>query len=105
VVYRLPARLVFTQADTGQILQDLATCGDADDLFLDSRRRRIYVSCGGGQVDVFQHGAQGYQPLDRIPSRAGARTSLFDPQTDRLYVAARADGEKPAAILVFRPRD
>ncbi len=32
----------------------------------------------------------------------GARTSLFIAGSERLYVAARATGRNPAAILVFR---
>jgi hypothetical protein len=35
--------------------------------------------------------------------RSGARTGLFSPESDRLYVAARATGGKPAEILVLRP--
>jgi hypothetical protein len=34
---------------------------------------------------------------------AGARTSLFVPELDRLFVAARANASEPAAIWVFRP--
>jgi hypothetical protein len=68
---------------------------------LDQKRRRIYVSCGAGAVDIFD--AQSYRHLLRIPTASGARTSLFIAETDRLYVAARATGGKPAAILVFRP--
>jgi len=46
----------------------------------------------------------GYHPLARIPTQSGARTSLFVPELDRLFVAARAGllGSN-AGILVFRP--
>ena len=33
----------------------------------------------------------------------GARTSLFVPDLDRLYVAVRAHAKDPAAIWVLRP--
>jgi hypothetical protein len=49
---------------------------------------------------VFAAEGAGYRELARIATAAGARTSLFVPQLDRLYVAAR--GAAPA-ILVFRP--
>lgn len=103
-VYRLPARLVISAADTGKVVQDLAVCGDSDDLFLDARRRRIYVSCGSGDVDVLQGSAAGYRRTARIKTLDGARTSLFVPELDRLFVAARANRGKSAAILVFRPQ-
>lgn len=103
VVYRLPARLVIADADTGSVRQDLDVCGDSDDLFLDANRKRIYVSCGSGDVDVFEASPDGHRRAARIKTRLGARTSQFSPELDRLYVAAPAKNGEPAAILVFRP--
>jgi hypothetical protein len=82
---------------------DVDTCGDADDLFVDAKRRRVYVSCGAGALDVFEEGAGAYQRIARIPTATGARTSLFVPDLDRLFVAVRASSGDPAAIWVFRP--
>jgi hypothetical protein len=105
IVYRLPARLVVTDADDGKVHQDIDVCGDSDDLFLDERRHRLYVSCGSGDIDVFEATPDGYRRSSRIKTRSGARTSLFVPELDRLYVAARSLEGRPAAILVFRPGD
>jgi hypothetical protein len=103
-VFRHPPRLVLLETKTGAVTQQLDTCGDADDVFLDTKRRRIYVSCGAGAVDVFQDESAGYRPLARIETSSGARTSLFVPELDRLYVAARAGLlGSDAAILVLRP--
>ncbi|HEY1258230.1 MAG TPA: hypothetical protein VGF34_03210 [Stellaceae bacterium] len=99
-IFRQPPTLVLIDPKTGAVTQRLNTCGDADDVYFDPRRRRIYVSCGAGAVDVFAAEGAGYRELARIATAAGARTSLFVPQLDRLYVAAR--GAAPA-ILVFRP--
>jgi DNA-binding beta-propeller fold protein YncE len=104
-VFRHPARLVLMAASSGAVTANLETCGDADDVFFDEARSRLYVSCGDGAVDVFQRDPQGVRRIARIPTSSGARTSLFVPEQDRLYVAARAGllgGE--AAILVFAPR-
>ena len=104
VVFRRPARLVLINTKTGATTQQLDTCGDADDVFFDTKRRRIYVSCGAGAVDVFQGEAAGYRSLARVETSSGARTSLFVPELDRLYVAARAGLlGSDAAILVLRP--
>jgi hypothetical protein len=104
-VYRLPAKLAIFDVATGLRLHALDTCGDADDLFFDGKRHRLYVICGGGSVDVFEISGRSYPHApSRIDSRRGARTGLFVPQLDRLFVAARAGplgGD--AAILVFRP--
>lgn len=106
-VFRSPARLVLLDAQTGAVRVNVETCGDADDVFFDNTRQRIYVSCGVGNVDVFQQDAAGYRLLDRVKSASSARTSLFVPELDRLFVAARAGffglGSN-AAILVFRPQ-
>jgi DNA-binding beta-propeller fold protein YncE len=101
VVFRNPARLVVFAASNGTPATSVEACGDADDMFIDTKRRRIYVSCGEGFVDVFD--ANRYQLVERIPTLKGARTSLFVPEIDRLFVAARATAEAPAAVWVFRP--
>jgi hypothetical protein len=106
VVFRDPARLVLLDAGSGAVTMNSETCRDADDVFFDPKRRRIYVSCGEGSVDVFQQNAGGYRSLGRIKTAAGARTSLFVPELDRLFVAARAGFfglASDAAILVLRP--
>lgn len=106
-VFRRPARLVLLDSRTGGVMANLRSCDDADDVFFDAGRHRLYVSCGEGVVDVFQRGTNGVHPLARVKASAGARTSLYVPQLDRLFVAARGglpgSGSGPA-ILVFRPQ-
>jgi hypothetical protein len=103
VVFRRPARLEIRSTVEGRVLANFETCGDADDVFVDARRRRIYVTCGAGAIDVFEDRSGGYQHISQIPTASGARTSLFVPEMDRLFVAVRAAGSEPAAIWVFRP--
>jgi DNA-binding beta-propeller fold protein YncE len=104
VVFRSPAKLMVFATQTGKLEGSFDTCRDADDVFVDARRRRIYVSCGEGVIDVFARSASGYERIGRIPTVAGARTSLFAPANDRLYLGVRASGTEPAAIWVFRPQ-
>jgi DNA-binding beta-propeller fold protein YncE len=96
-----PANLVAFAASSGTPGAKVETCEDADDVFVDAKRRRIYVSCGDGFIDVLD--ADPYKLVERIPTIKGARTSLLVPEIDRLFVAARATAEAPAAIWVFRP--
>jgi hypothetical protein len=67
------------------------------------RRLVRAVSCGAGAVDVVQT-RPAYVSIARTQTRSGARTSLFVPELDRLFVAARAGGSSEAAVLVYRPR-
>ena len=102
-VFRSPPSLMALSSQDGHILAKAETCGDADDLFADGKRRRVYVSCGEGVVDVLEANEAGYRRLTRVPTAPGARTSLFVPELDRLFVAVRAASNEPAAIWVFRP--
>jgi YVTN family beta-propeller protein len=106
VVFREPARLTTFDANTGRPISTVMTCGDADDVFLDTRRHRAYVSCGDGSVDTWQQDGFTYRRLNILKTASGARTSLFVPDLDRLFVAARAGFfglGADAAILVLRP--
>ena len=103
VVFRNPPTLMVLSSQDGSMLAKIETCGDADDVFADPKRRRVYVSCGEGVVDVLEQVEAGYRRLARVPTVSGARTSLFIPELDRLFVAVRARSREPAAIWVFRP--
>jgi hypothetical protein len=105
VVFRSPPILMALSSEDGHVAAKTATCGDADDVFVDAERHRVYVSCGEGVVDVFAADAAGYRRLARVPTVSGARTSLFVPERDRLFVAVRAKWNEPAAIWVFHESD
>jgi DNA-binding beta-propeller fold protein YncE len=103
IVSRQPSQLIAFAADDGAVVARLEICGDADDIFVDEKRQRIYVTCGEGFIDILQAEAHGYQRLGRIPTALGTRTSLFVPDLDRLFVAVRATSNEPAAVWIFRP--
>ena len=102
--FRSPPMLLLLDPASGAERQRLTTCGDADDVFFDAKRARIYVSCGAGEIAVLARKNGGWGVLATIPSASGARTSLFVPELDRLFVAERAGllGSE-AAIRVYRP--
>jgi YVTN family beta-propeller protein len=103
VIFRAPAELGVFSMTGGKLIATAETCGDADDLFIDAKRDRVYVSCGAGFIDVLEAKGQTYRRTARIPTVSGARTSLFVPELDRLLVAVRTNAAEPAAIWVFRP--
>ena len=103
VIFRAPAALgVFSMTD-GKRIATAETCGDADDLFIDAKRSRVYVSCGDGSLDVLEAREATYRRIARMPTASGARTSLFVPEMDRLLVAVRASSGEAAAIWMFQP--
>lgn len=103
VAFREPARLVAFASATGVREASVESCRDADDVFVDARRGRLYMSCGEGVIDVVARAGGGYERIARLPTASGARTSLYVPATDRLYLGVRATASQPAAIWVFRP--
>ena len=103
VAFRSPPSLTALSSQDGRIVAKIETCGDADDVFVDPKRHRVYGSCGEGVVDVLEQQGAEYRRLARVPTVSGARTSLFVPELDRLFVAVRASSGVPAAIWIFRP--
>jgi len=103
VVFRSPPMLMAVSSPDTQILAKSETCGDADDVFVDAKRHRVYVICGAGVIDVFEPRSAGYERLATVPTVSGARTGLFVPELDRLFVAVRAFSGEPPAVWVFRP--
>ena len=102
-VYRKPALLAVFDTHSGAPVARLPVCDDTDDVFFDAKLQRIYLSCGAGFIDVIQRHGDSYEELARIPTISGARTALFVPERDRLYLAVRASGGAGAAVWVFRP--
>ena len=72
-------------------------------MFVDAKRRRVYVSCGEGFLDVFDSDEGTFHRIAHLPTALGARTALFVPELDRLFLAVRASAHEPAAIWVYRP--
>ena len=104
VATRQPAKLIALDSTTGARKVALDSCGDADDIMVDGRRHRLYVSCGSGHIDVWDTREGRYLRIARLETSPGARTALFIPELDRLYLAVRANPGSPAAIWVYRPQ-
>ena len=103
VAFRSPPEIAAFSMTDGKPVSTAETCGDVDDLFVDAKRARIYVSCGSGFIDVLDANGAPYRRVARVPTAAGARTSLFVPEMDRFLVAVRAGQGEPASIWIFRP--
>ena len=102
-VFRHPAKVAVMDSKSGRLLATLATCGDSDDVFFDAKRHRLYVICGEGFVDVFSQADGQFRLQSHIATVSGARTGLFVPDLDRLFVAVRAKASIGASVWVFRP--
>jgi DNA-binding beta-propeller fold protein YncE len=99
---RTPARLVVLNTDSGKVASQMNISGDVDDIFYDSKHRRIYLVCGAGKIDVLeQKDPNTYQLLTKIDTSVGARTGIFVPQLDILFVAVPHRGSQGAEIRAY----
>lgn len=105
VAFRNPPLLVAYAMSDGVEQAAASVCNDADDIFVDAKRDRAYVSCGEGYLDVFAIYATKLDRVAHLRTAIGARTSLFAPELDRLFVATPAAAGQSAAVWVYKPAD
>jgi DNA-binding beta-propeller fold protein YncE len=105
---RTPPQMVVMDSQTGKEVASLPTVDGMDGVYFDAAHKRVYVSGGRdqgvGYVFAYQQkDADHYETIAKIPTRPGAGTSFWSPELHRYYVAAPANDNEPAAILVFEP--
>lgn len=100
--YRHPAKLIVLNSKTGKEISNYSIVNDVDDLFFDEATKRIYVSGGGGFINIFQQVKEdSFKQIANIPTSNGARTSLLIPQLKMFVIAERAESGKPAQLAIY----
>jgi DNA-binding beta-propeller fold protein YncE len=103
IACRKPAVLLALDANTGKEISRISTDTGADDLFFDSKLHRVYVITGAGAVDVYSvSAAKHFTALGKLRTASGAKTGLFVPSQNLLYVGIPGIGAKPAEIRVYQ---
>lgn len=100
---RRPAKLLVFDTESGRPTTAVDIVGDTDDLFFDGRSQRLYVIGGEGYLDVLDV-RPGAVPsrIERVPTAAGARTGLYVPAQDRIYVAVPHRGAQGAEVRAYQ---
>jgi YVTN family beta-propeller protein len=99
---RLPSKLVVLNTDSGDVVTKIDISGDPDDVFYDAKRHRIYAICGAGKIDVVEQiDPKTYTTLTKVDTAEGARTGLFVPERDTLFVAVPHRGSQRAEIRCY----
>ena len=100
IATRNPPKLFVYNTDTGKVVVDLPCVGVNDDMTLDTKRKRIYIT-GDGATSVFQQrDADHYEHLVDVPTGYRAKTSLYVPQLNRLYMAFSGGDKADAQVAV-----
>ncbi len=97
--------IVVLDTTNGRPVATLPIGGWADGIFVDQKRRRIYVSTGMGYIETYAIEANnGYRRQRRVESDLLAKTSLYSSELDRMYVSVPHLGDYGSAqVLVFKP--
>src|SRR3984893_3263124 len=100
---RLPSNLLVLNSDSGDIVAKIDISSDADEVFYDGKRHRIYAVCGSGKIDIIeQTDSNSYKALTKVDTAEGARTGLFVPERDTLFVAVPHRGSQQAEIRAYQ---
>jgi DNA-binding beta-propeller fold protein YncE len=99
----MPAKLVVLNTESGDVAAKIDISGDPDDVFYDSKRHRIYAICGAGKIDIIeQTDANNYKTATKVDTADGARTGLFVPERDALFIAVPHRGSQRAEIRRYQ---
>lgn len=99
---RMPAKLLVLNTESGEVVSKTDLSGDCDDVFYDIKRHRIYAICGAGKIDVVEQiDPNTYKTSTKIDTAEGARTGLFVPERDTLFVAVPHRGSQQAEIRCY----
>lgn len=95
-------KLLIIDTKTGKTISSFEIDSDVDDVFYNATSKEIYLSCGGGYIDVFkQTDANTYTANGKVSTKSGARTSLFIPELNQLIVASPAGFNSHAQLSIY----
>jgi len=98
---RKPGRFVVFDIDSGKVVSTLPCVGVNSDMWLDSTRKRIYVTGSETASVIEQRDADHYEPIAEVPTAYRAKSSMFVPELKRLYVAASGKGKAEAKLQLL----
>ena len=102
---RNPTKLLVLNTDTGATVVSLDISGDADEVFYDAKRHRLYVICGEGFIDIVEQAdSDHYKRSARVPTSSGTRTGHFVPERDDLFIALPHRGAQVTEVRRYHVR-
>jgi YVTN family beta-propeller protein len=97
---RKPAQFIVFNTDTGKVVTSLPCAGVNSDMSIDFTRKRIYIT-GTDTASVFeQRDADHYEHIAEVPTAYRAKSSIFVPELNRLYVADSGKGKSDAKLAL-----
>lgn len=101
VACRDKARLRMINAQTGKDITSVKCSADADDVFYNPADSLVFLSSGGGYIDVFRVTANAFVVINHIATVTGARTSQLLVSERKFLLAVPKHGHNSAALWVY----
>ena len=95
-----PPKLFVFDLDTGKVIASLPCAENSDDMGYDPVRKRIYITGDGSTSIIVQQDADHYVSVAELPTGYRAKTSIFVPELNRLYIAVSSRGKRAGGKLV-----
>jgi DNA-binding beta-propeller fold protein YncE len=95
-----PPKLFVFDIDTGKVMASLPCAENSDDMGYDPVRKRIYITGDGSASVIEQPDADHYVSVAEVPTGYRAKTSIFVPELNRLYIAVSSRGKRAGGKLV-----
>jgi hypothetical protein len=95
--------VIVLESTSGRPVATLPIGGLADGIFVDQKRRRMYVSTGVGHLETYSiEGNDVYHRQATVDTAIMAKASLYSSELDRMYVSV-PHLTTDAQIMVFKP--
>ena len=104
IATRKPAKFFVYDMDTGRVVTVLPTAEMDDDMWFDVTRKRFYVTGTETTAVMEQRDADHYSRLADVPTGYRAKTSIYVPELNRLYIAVSGKG-KPNPKMALQVYD
>jgi DNA-binding beta-propeller fold protein YncE len=95
-----PPKLFVFDIETGKVIASLPCAENSDDMGYDPVRKRIYITGDGSASVIKQQDADHYVSVAEVPTGYRAKTSIFVPELNRLYIAVSSRGKRAGGKLV-----
>ncbi len=95
-----PPKLFVFDTDTGKVIASLPCAENSDDMAYDPVRKRIYITGDGSTSVIAQQDADHYVSVAELTTGYRAKTSIFVPELNRLFMAVSSRGKRAGGKLV-----
>ena len=100
IATRMPPKFIVLDTENGKVVASMPCAPINDDMWFDVARKRIYVTGSDTMSVIAQRDADHYEQIAEVPTGFRAKTSLYVPSLNRLYVAVSGKGKADAKLAL-----